>query len=204
MRREQNIINDTPVSPAGYTQLEYIESTGTQYIDTNILLTNLHFVELTCNVSENSGNYLYGCHSQGKYVDHNMFVRSDVTCGRVRSGSSSNESIYIYENLFGQWHTFGNGNRTFVVDGVSRTYSTSYSFTSGSTCYVFWSHSYNSSHDPGNPVPMKLSNFKITLSGNCVMNCIPVLRNADGKPGLYDLVNDVFYTNAGTGEFLYA
>ena len=27
---------------------------------------------------------------------------------------------------------------------------------------------------------------------------IPCYRKADNKPGLYDLVNDVFYTNANT------
>lgn len=34
-----------------------------------------------------------------------------------------------------------------------------------------------------------------------VRHFIPVVRNSDDKPGMYDLVNDVFYTNQGTGEF---
>jgi len=29
-------------------------------------------------------------------------------------------------------------------------------------------------------------------------------REQDNKPGLYDTTDNVFYTNAGTGEFLYA
>ena len=33
---------------------------------------------------------------------------------------------------------------------------------------------------------------------------LPALRMADSKPGLYDIINNQFYTNAGTGEFLYA
>ena len=32
---------------------------------------------------------------------------------------------------------------------------------------------------------------------------IPALRIADNRPGLYDIVNNYFYTNAGIGEFLY-
>lgn len=32
---------------------------------------------------------------------------------------------------------------------------------------------------------------------------VPVIRVSDSKPWLYDLVNDVFYTNAGTWEFTY-
>ena len=32
---------------------------------------------------------------------------------------------------------------------------------------------------------------------------IPSLRVSDNKPGLYDTVNNEFYVNQGTGEFLY-
>lgn len=31
---------------------------------------------------------------------------------------------------------------------------------------------------------------------------IPCYRKSDNKPGMYDIVNNVFYTNAGTGEFI--
>ena len=30
----------------------------------------------------------------------------------------------------------------------------------------------------------------------------PVYRKSDSKPGMYDIVNNVFYTNQGSGEFL--
>lgn len=33
-------------------------------------------------------------------------------------------------------------------------------------------------------------------------NLIPVYRKSDSKPGLYDTVNDIFYTNQGSGEFV--
>jgi len=38
---------------------------------------------------------------------------------------------------------------------------------------------------------------------NLIRDFYPALRISDSKPGLYDLVNNQFYTNAGTGEFLY-
>jgi len=31
----------------------------------------------------------------------------------------------------------------------------------------------------------------------------PCYRKSDNKPGMYDLTNGVFYTNAGSGEFIY-
>ena len=52
--------------------------------------------------------------------------------------------------------------------------------------------------------PMKLYYFKIYDNWTLVRDFIPVLRISDNKPWLYDLVNNVFYANAGTGEFTYA
>jgi len=39
MKREHNIITETPL-PTGYRQLEYIECTGTQYIDTGVYVSS--------------------------------------------------------------------------------------------------------------------------------------------------------------------
>lgn len=38
-------------------------------------------------------------------------------------------------------------------------------------------------------------------SNNLVRDFIPAVRKSDGEAGLYDKVNEVFYTNAGTGAF---
>ena len=35
-----------------------------------------------------------------------------------------------------------------------------------------------------------------------VRDLIPCYRKVDNVAGMYDLVNDVFYTNEGTGEFI--
>lgn len=46
--------------------------------------------------------------------------------------------------------------------------------------------------------------FELTLyaiNNDEICHCYPVYRKADNKPGMYDLVNGVFYTNQGTGEF---
>ena len=39
-------------------------------------------------------------------------------------------------------------------------------------------------------------------AGVLVRNFIPAKRNSDNVLGLYDLVNNVFYTNAGSGTFI--
>ena len=49
----------------------------------------------------------------------------------------------------------------------------------------------------------KLYGCKIRDNNTLVRDFVPVIRVSDNKPWLYDLVNDVFYTNAGTWEFTY-
>ena len=45
--------------------------------------------------------------------------------------------------------------------------------------------------------------YKLTIKENGVIvrDFIPCYRKSDSKPGLYDIVNKQFYTNAGSGEF---
>ena len=48
---------------------------------------------------------------------------------------------------------------------------------------------------------MQLYGCKIWDDDILVRNFVPCYRVSDNKPGLYDLVNDEFLTNSGTGEF---
>ena len=45
-------------------------------------------------------------------------------------------------------------------------------------------------------------NLKITDGTNVIKNFVPCYRKSDNVAGLYDLVNNVFYTNQGTGNFI--
>ena len=56
---------------------------------------------------------------------------------------------------------------------------------------------------PFDAYDMYVYDFKIYESDVLVKHFIPCYRNSDNKVGLYDIVNNVFYTNQGTGEFLY-
>ena len=49
----------------------------------------------------------------------------------------------------------------------------------------------------------RIYSCKISDGDTLVRNFIPCVRKSDSKPGLFDVVNGQFYTNAGTGEFSY-
>ena len=49
----------------------------------------------------------------------------------------------------------------------------------------------------------KSKEVKWYFNNSLVRDFVPCIRNSDNKPGMYDRVNNVFYTNQGSGEFLY-
>ena len=48
---------------------------------------------------------------------------------------------------------------------------------------------------------IRLYKFIIRRGNNISREFIPVYRIKNNQPGLYDLVNNEFYTNQGTGDF---
>jgi hypothetical protein len=49
----------------------------------------------------------------------------------------------------------------------------------------------------------RIYSCQIWNDGTLIRNYIPVVRKSDGKAGLYDKVNNVFYTDAAGGNFIY-
>ena len=47
--------------------------------------------------------------------------------------------------------------------------------------------------------------YKFDISENAVLvrSYIPCYRKSDNVIGMYDLINDVFHTNSGSGKFIY-
>lgn len=49
---------------------------------------------------------------------------------------------------------------------------------------------------------IRVYSFKIITESGLARDFIPCYRISDNEVGLYDLVNDVFYINKGTGNFV--
>lgn len=47
----------------------------------------------------------------------------------------------------------------------------------------------------------KIRIFQIRENGIIVLDLVPCYRKSDGEIGMYDLVSNTFFTNAGTGTF---
>lgn len=181
--------------PSGYTQLEYIQSSGTQYINTGFkspssgLKIALDFEY----IADHSTTTLFGSEKNGVYSicpygNPEFYVGSTI---RLLSYSAELNTRY---NLVVEAK---NNKLTTTWNKISYTGSYSGSLESTQDIYLFANNINNS---VGQIVSIKL--YECSMYANDVMtrNFIPC-KNPSGVIGLYDSVNSVFYANAGTGRF---
>ena len=179
-----------------YTRLEYIESTGTQYIDTGFVPNQDTRVvaRLTCPVT-GSTNWAFGVR---KSASSNNFGFAASTNDHYTSGYNNSQiSIDSSYNTSGAFDLEKNKNVTYI-NGVSVATGTYSSFTCPYNLALFACNS-NGSITYGK---VKIYSFQVYDNGTLVRDYIPALRS-DGIAGLYDAVNDIFYASNGTGNFLY-
>lgn len=194
--------------PVEYQEVEYIESTGTQYVNTNVPLTmtdnvidlsfNLKISDIT-NVSANNSKFLLGSttndfiYNTGIYQDNQssyrlqMAIRPSGTNARIKVDFpvASEYSIYLSKDGSIVNDIVG----TFITDGGNNL--------SGNLRILGFRRYVDRN------IACKLHYFEVIDKNGVMINCfIPCYRKSDNEIGLYDTINNVFYTNAGTGTFL--
>jgi len=186
-----------------YTELEYLRSDGRAYINTNYSPTSKTRIEVVAKVDSGAGNV------------------NIVGSGRGTTGGSSdallvinslnNSTAEIKFDQAGAWIRSDNVNMLeknrlslsatkFSVNGdVKETNDTTIPDTDNRPFYIFqrWRPLIESTNNK-----VQIYEFSIYENDILVRNMIPVKRNSDGVLGMFDTVNDVFYTNAGDGEFI--
>lgn len=178
----------------GYTKLEYIQSSGTQYIDTGFIPNqdtriDLKFVPL--NVS-NDGVYVFGSGISSTNRAYELYPWN----GTFQSNFGSNSVNTATATANASYEVSKNKN-VVTINGVSYSNATS-TFTAPYTLDLFVLHR-SSVLLPRNG--MRLYYAKIWDNGTLVRDFIPVLRTSDNTVGLFDLANMKFYGNNGTGTF---
>jgi hypothetical protein len=86
----------------------------------------------------------------------------------------------------------------YTLDDYTHTFNYK-NFQSNYNCYIFC---VNESDTRSYSSAMELYNFKLYDNGTLIRDYIPCRRKSDNVLGLYDVVNNQFYTNAGTGVFI--
>lgn len=201
MRRQHIIKQSGGLLPAGYTQLDYIEATGTQWIKTNITGVNQdwHYIHDITLLSTG----LFGLRGLYNVRDNDRIAalighttgRIDYVCGgtgyKTTTTSLPRNARYIIYDYKDK----------FVIDGIE--YPKTYANITSSAELMLLAFNVYGNESSGHYG--RLHHEEVyDDNDNIVLFGYSALRDYDSKPGLYDIVNDVFYTNNGTGEFLYA
>lgn len=185
--------------PTEYQEVEYIESTGTQYIDSGVI-GNLNTeavldIQLTdtsaltqafigARTSNDNSAFLCGVSSSGYfYPQFDSVARTTITT----------------QYTDGLRHTLKLSKNGFYFDGtLSSSFSSPTSFTTPQNMLLFAMWENNVSFKS----KIKFYSCKLYDNGTLIRHFIPCFRKSDNEIGLFDLVNQVFYTNQGTGTFL--
>ena len=197
----------SPDVPGDYTEVDYIESTGEQYIITDIFagmgaeFANTKTVidaevqfDATINkrqlIGSNPVNY-FGVTANGFYEcnggvssihpSENAFDHIVHEC-ETDSGANATANLYVNGNLVATKQTNDNGVTGAIALGALGEDSGIYAGLNSS---------------------VKMKKVNIVQNEEIVGMFIPCVRKSDNKPGMYDTVTKTFFVNDGTGEFLY-
>ena len=194
-----------------YEKLEYIETTGTQYIDTGHKITNSVLsadfeISSGTNVSGNIGHFAgnqdvnNGHAANFKDSKFGLWVAFSAS-GTQNQGTKITTGGAFNANVRKRVHYEFNGNkRTLLVDGageVDKTFSGT--IISNNTYRLFSNGCVGGCNDK--LLQGRMHWFKLYENTDLVFDFIPVRRLSDNAIGMYDMVSGRFFANAGTGEF---
>ena len=188
--------------PDGYTQVDYIESSGTQYIDTGVnadinLDIKIDMQYTNINASNNDTNFGAIYHDGSIYRRYHTVKNQ----GKFSWYVLSNVNNIISFDILRHTTYIKASERKMIFDEVEYTLSEITQTNPNINFWLFGRNSNNSSLIFYNS--SKLYSCQMYYNNVLVRDFIPCYRNSDNEVGLYDLVNDVFYTNQGTGVFSY-
>jgi hypothetical protein len=184
-----------------YMTLEYIQTNGNQYIDSQIKLNWNSRIEIDARPSSSTADYtLWGnaydvntrtiFSTSNKDTAVSRFGGKSYTGNLYRSGrhvwSSDKNGVYIDGEIIGKWGS----------DVTNFEHTTSF--------YILANRI-----STGTGVQLKASSgtriygLKVYENDTLVADMVPALNISQSRPGLYDKVNNRFLTNIGTGEFTY-
>ena len=188
------------VLPTGYTQVEYLESSGTQWIDTGINPENANtqqvdietnFAVLTPGSDQYIGIFGAAVPRFGFYTRYN-----NMCFGYAQAHDNVHE--IEYGKKYNLRFSVTKGSQNATLDGVTvwsetRTGTLQNIYTIGLFC-----RNYSTPQWINNA---RIYNLTIAIDGTLVRNFIPAI-DPSGTPCMYDLVSRTPFYNAGTGTFI--
>lgn len=183
--------------PSGYIKLDYIQSSGTQYINTGFTPKGNSRVVMDFEnmLIPADAAALFGARTD---TEKNVFgMWFDTTAVQPHYGNVTYNTNPIAVASYNVRQIYDLNKGVATVGGTSVTFN-QLTFNSGCNLTLLAINT-NGTVDERR-ASGKLYSAKIYDNGTLVRDFIPC-KNASGTIGLWDNVNSVFYANAGTGTF---
>ena len=179
--------------PEGYTQLEYIQSSGAQYMDSGVNPKSSSHVVMDFEFTKNSVAAPFM--SRDLLKNSNMFGVFNIN-GRLRADFGAERKEFS-TGLSPLTRMIYDRNQNVCRIGAETVTNAAASFSTQIPLFLF------ASSDNGNADYFTYGKcyFCKIYDGNTLLRDFFPCKNAAGAVGLYDLVNGKFYGNAGTGSF---
>lgn len=185
-----------------YQRVEYIESVGTQWINTGVIPNNTTKCVLDYRNLKNIGQEYQtpiGQQTNSGGYGYSFYIGSqnNVAWRGGYAGTAHNTNYIV---AYGERNVYSLKHKEFKINDTTYTFDEpNFDYNSVSLSLFGKKDSYGliESYSVG-----QLYSCKIYDNNTLVRNFIPCYRKADNVIGLYDTVNNQFYTNQGTGTFL--
>lgn len=180
-----------------YTQLEYIEGTGTQHINTEV--KTKQSLKIECIFSGNQlSTLLFGARKTAS-LDGLAWGFNNTYYAFSGFGGSTQKNNTTVNTIDGKKHTVVLSNEVYTIDDVNQSLPNRGTFSNFYDIYLFtWN---NANVVDTRKFKGKVYNFKIYDNNVLIRDMIPVL-DKNNIACMYDKVNKEFYYNQGTGEFI--
>lgn len=190
----------------------YLQSTGTQYIDTGVIADNETGVSIKSSFIENnySDNIVVGSRNNNQNtrfsIDYDWSNMGNITIGYNNYYTTSFSSVGL--TTPGQTCiitlNFEN-DRSAKVNNILCKDLSDITLTQQTGSLYMFKWNYSSEY----PYKGKIYNLQISQGNNIIKNFVPVPQGlvignyTVPSNGMFDIVNQDFYANAGTGNFTY-
>lgn len=182
--------------PKEYARVEWIGSTGTQYIKTGIVpngekvKVDIKYAFTKLGAEVYAFGYFSTSGSFGTAVGVNASYKVRYRVYKT-AGVGDAADTGVHEMSL-------NAVGGTVMDGNVLDASMAEVVDSGAMEYYAFGRNVDNSF---NPSSVRIYHLAIDLNGRPARDFVPCRRLSDGEPGLYDLVEGGFYENDGTGRF---
>ena len=165
--------------PTTYYELEWLQSSGTQYINTGVIYSS----QTSAEVDFKFINYTANTEQEvlAAYESSTDRMQCGITNANVflDNGGFGYDSSLLTDRVLAKGVGKGNGTLPLFLFAQNETSSAPVHITGTKRVY----------------------SCKIKQNNNWVRYFVPAKRKSDNVLGMYDIINGTFYTNAGSGTF---